>query len=172
MYLFTNSFQPNASLSDTTPLIRPTPRLRRPSRNVVLFSTLCKSLNSSSGMTLEPNALMTLISQTKSASNRCQLSLTRSSLPCISLFFKSPNLDGNGGLWMPDREGKTLDISPVGLLGCAEVEVVTRRLKETSPALIRVQPRYLYILSFIVTSCSLENQQKVSQRCTMRRTVG
>ena len=62
---------------------------------------------------------------------------------------------------MPDREGKTLDISPVSLLGCAEVEVVTRRFgsldKETSPALARVQPRNLCILSFIVTSCSLEN---------------
>ena len=57
---------------------------------------------------------------------------------------------------MPDREGKTLDISPVGLLGCAEVEDVTRRLKEISPALVRVQPRNLCILSFIVTSCSLE----------------
>ena len=160
MYLFTNSFQPNASFSDTTPLIRPTPRLRRPSRNVVLFSMLCMSLNSSSGMTLEPNALITSISRPNSASNRCQLSLTRSSLPCISLFFKSANLDGNGGLWRPDREGKTLDMSPVGLLGCAEVEVVTRRFgvvdKETSPALARVQARNLCILIFIVTSCSIE----------------
>ena len=79
MYLVTSSFQPNASVSDTTPLIRPTPRLRRRSRNVVLFSILCMSLNSSSGMTLEPNALMTSISRPKSTSNRCQLSLTRSS---------------------------------------------------------------------------------------------
>ena len=142
MYLFTNSFQPNASFSDTTPLISPTPRLCRPSRNEVLFSMLCMSLNSSSGMTLEPDALITSISRPKSASNRYQLSLTRSSLPCISLFFNSAYLDGNGGLWMPDREGKTLDMSPVGLLGCAEVEVVTRRFgvldKETSPALVRV----------------------------------
>ena len=61
---------------------------------------------------------------------------------------------------MPDREGKTLDISPVGLLGCAEVEIVTRRFgvldKETSPALARVQHRNLSILSFIAMSCSLE----------------
>ena len=160
MYLFTNSFQPNASFSDTTPLISPTPRLRRPSRNVVLFSMLCMSLNSSSGMSLEPNALITSISRPRSASNRCQLSLTRPSLPCISLFFNSANLDGNGALWMPDREGKTLDMSPVGLLGCAEVEVVTRRFGildiETSLVPTRVQSRHLYILSFIVTSCSLD----------------
>ena len=61
---------------------------------------------------------------------------------------------------MPDREGKTLDMSPVGLLGCAEVEVVTRRFgilyKETYPHLARVRPRNLCILSFIVLSCSLE----------------
>ena len=59
---------------------------------------------------------------------------------------------------MPDREGKTLDMSPVGLLGCAEVEVVTRRFgilcKETYPHLVRL--RNLCILSFIVMSCSLE----------------
>ena len=61
---------------------------------------------------------------------------------------------------MPDREGKTLDISPIGLLVCAEVEVVARRFgilgRETSPALARAEPRNLCILSFIAASCSLE----------------
>lgn len=78
----------------------------------------------------------------------------------MSLFFKSANRDGNGGLWMPDREGKTLDMSPVGLLGSAEIEVAIRRFgipdRETSRPLARAKARKLCILSFPITSCSLE----------------
>ena len=61
---------------------------------------------------------------------------------------------------MPDREGKTLDMSPVGLLGCAEVELVTRRfgilVRETYRPLAPVQSRRLCIFSFPISFCSLE----------------
>ena len=127
IYLLTSCFHPNCSFYDTTPLTRPTPLLRRPSRKAVLLSMSCMSLNSSSGMTFDPNALITSTSWRRAASNRCQLSLTRSSWPCMSRLFNSVNIGGNGGLSTPDKEGKTLDMSPEVLFGCAEVEVATNR---------------------------------------------
>ena len=58
---------------------------------------------------------------------------------------------------MPDREGKTLDMSPAALLGCAEVDVVSRRFgilgKETPGTLARVHSRRLCTLSIIVSVC-------------------
>ena len=109
-------------------------------------------------MTFEPNALITSTSLRRSASNRCQLSLTRSSWRYISRLFKSANRAGNGGLSTPDREGKTLDMSPTALLGCAVVEVVPHRFgllgKEMPGALARVHSRSFCTLSIIVMLCS------------------
>ena len=54
---------------------------------------------------------------------------------------------------MPDREGKTLDMSPAALLGCAEVEVFTRRFGEMSGTLARAHFQRLCTLGVIVMVC-------------------
>lgn len=95
----------------------------------------------SSGMTVEPNALMAAVSSRRFASRRCQLSWRRSSWPCIKRFFNCANRDGKGALVAPGfSEGKTLDILPTGLGGRGEAEeAVIDRLASIAMCLAGVQ---------------------------------
>ena len=68
---------------------------------------------------------------------------------------------------MPDREGKTLEMSPAALLGCAEAEVVARRFKamgnEMLRSVVRVRSRSLGNLRIMMAICSGVRLGVVSQ---------
>jgi len=70
------------------------------------------SSNSICGMISGPRCLTISFSLANCFSNRCQLSVTRSSFPWINCRLISVNLSGKGSITRPEREGNTAEMSP------------------------------------------------------------
>lgn len=139
IYRLTSSFHPRASSSETTALMTATPRFRRPSRNLVLFSTFPRSLKFSSGMTAGPSSLIARVSSFKVDERSSQLALRRSSFPAISCDLRLAKRDGRGTLAAPDREANTEDISPAAFVDWdGDDRVVTWRRTRAATLLFRL----------------------------------